>query len=147
MKRNQVGIIIKCVKYNYIKGFKYLCDNDLVEGNDKYIIEKYKLGLHQDEPLKDFEIWLSDIMNNLFIKKSNLNEHYIMYLKNDDILFSYLSNRKYLYLNKEKICWYISYQFKINNNLISMFIKDIFEKKLNLIIDDVHIIDNINMSL
>jgi len=86
-------------------------------------------------------------MNNLFIKKSNLNEHYIMYLKNDDILFSYLSNRKYLYLNKEKICWYISYQFKINNNLISMFIKDIFEKKLNLIIDDVHIIDNINMSL
>jgi hypothetical protein len=108
---------------------------DRLTEDQNYIIEKYKLGLHQDE-LKDYEIWFKNIIHNIYeYKKYN---DIIKYKSNNYLLSYDIINKAFFIDNK---IWSV---FKLKYHLvyceIKLLIKYIIKKQLNLNEITIHII-------
>lgn len=131
-----VEILKKSVKYNLITGFKYLINNNLLDEYNKYIVEKYILGLSKNEPLKDFEEWLLDKLTNLKISESKTRPNNLIYKKDGVALFNYnTKNNEFHY--SDKIGYTLSKnniynKFNIEEELVDIIIKKMVEENLNI---------------
>lgn len=131
-------ILKMSIEYNMKSGFKYLVDNDLICVNLKYLIEKYQMGLHQNEPLKGYEKWLLNKFTDLEVYRSTINSDILIYKKDDNVLFNY---------NEKNKNFFIEYK-NINIPLISLslvfheqqvLVQGMAEKYLNIEVDKVGI--------
>lgn len=111
--------------YRLKYGYQHLVDKNLVDDTTKYLIEKYELGLHQDE-MKDYEKVLLDCIENCIIKTSRDDDKLDYYRLNDKMLLHY--NRQYNFIH---------YNFRVIYDLIkikdldqSLLIRGLFNKYL-----------------
>jgi hypothetical protein len=96
-----------------------------------YILEKYKLGLHQDEK-RPYEIWFKTMLTNLEISKSKLNSNILIYKKNEIVLYNYNKENKYFWVNCDKIWSVFELKFHLNYHEISILTKGMVKEHLNL---------------
>jgi len=129
-------ILRKSIEFNYLNGFRYLCVNDLVDETTKYILEKYELGLHQDEPLKDYEKWFLNQITDLNISRSKHN-NILMYKKNNEVLFNYDEDNYTFYYDYDKIYSIFKSKFNLNNQLINILVKSLVEEHLKIRVDTI----------
>jgi hypothetical protein len=100
--------------------------------NTIYILEKYKLGLHQNEE-KDFEKYIKDILD---YDNFNKDENNILYVKNNDLTFTieiFENIYKHLIIDKNK--YYEIINFGINVKEMFLIFKTLIKDKLNIEID------------
>jgi len=131
-------ILTKSVEFDLLDGFKYLIDNDLVDETTKYIIEKYKLGLHQGE-LKDYEEWFLNQLIDLNVFKSKNNKNVLIYKKGDDTLFNYNEENKVFYYDYYKIYSVFESKFELNKLLINSIVKGMVEEHLKIKVDTTYV--------
>jgi hypothetical protein len=96
-----------------------------------YLIEKYKLGLHQDEE-KPYEIWFKTQLTDLDIDKSKQDNQIILFKKDKDILFYYNERNKRIFINFSKIWIKLSLNFNLNFGDIKILTKYIIINQLKL---------------
>jgi len=123
-------ILNKSIKFNFIYGFKYLIDNNLVDKTTKYIIEKYKLGLHQNE-MKDYEKWFLKQLNGLNVYRSKYN-NFLIYKKGSSVLFNYNEINYIFYYDYDKIYSIFLLKFDINYQLQKILVKGLVEEHLKI---------------
>ena len=99
--------------------------------NNVYIIEKYILGLHQNE-MKDFERWFLEQLTDLKIDRYEYNENILVYIKNYKILFNYDLKNEIFYCSYYKIRSIFRTEFKLNYLTVSILVKGMVEKHLRL---------------
>jgi hypothetical protein len=104
--------------------------NNLTE-NQIYIIEKYKLGLHQNEE-KDYEIWFKELLTDLDISRSKEDVDELIYKKDGKVLYYYNEKYKDFYIDYYKIWLVFKEKFQFNNNEIRLLTKGMVEEHLNL---------------
>lgn len=92
-----------------------------------YIIEKYKFGLHQQDELKECEIWFIEQLINL---KSYVRNKIIIYKKDDVVLFNY--NDGYFYVDYDKIWSILESKFELGGISIMFLITSLVQKYLKL---------------
>lgn len=123
-------ILQKSIEHNFLDGFKYLIDNNLVDETTKYLLEKYKFGLHQDV-MKDYEKWFLEQLNNLDIYKSKNYKNTIIYKKRNNTIFNY-DNEYYIFYYSENIYLLFESKFKFNYSLQKILINGMVEKYLKI---------------
>ena len=138
-------IFKKSLEFNLLYGFKYLIDNNLVDENTKYIIEKYKFDLHQDE-IKDYEKWFLEQLTDLKIKKSEEDEYILIYQKDGIILFNYDNKNNNFYYNHHKIDIIFKTKFKLNDLGVKILVKGMVEEYLKIKVNHrkIHLFDLCN---
>jgi hypothetical protein len=101
--------------------------------NDQiYILEKYVFGLHQNE-FKDYEIWFKTTMlTNLNISRSKQNPIFLIYKKDNVILYKYNENNRYFWIDYDKIWSIFKSKFHLNYYEIKLLTKGMVEEHLNL---------------
>jgi hypothetical protein len=109
---------------------KYLLENKTIKNylgkNTVYLIEKYKLGLHQNE-IKDFENYIIKELEYTNIE----NDGNINYKKNDKNVLVYDEDEKEVIIDTQiKTMLYDKYNFSAK--MIAFFIKNIIKKIFNL---------------
>jgi hypothetical protein len=97
-----------------------------------YILEKYKLGLHQDEE-KDYENWFKEQLTNLKISKSTKYSEYLIYKKDGDVLYNYNEKNGWFYIDFNKIWSVFESKYHLNYYEISLLSKGMVEEHFNLI--------------
>jgi hypothetical protein len=114
---------------------KFIINNNklcyILDADDKYILEKYKLGLHQDEE-KNYEIWFKEMLTDLDISKSTINSNIITYTKNNNVLYYYDKKNNEFWYKHIKIWLVFNSRFNLNSYNINMLTKYMVEKYLNL---------------
>jgi hypothetical protein len=105
-------------------------DEELTE-DQIYILEKYQLGLHQDEE-KDYEIWFRKLLTDLDVNRSKLNSDVLIYKKNNVVLYNYNEKNGYFYIDVGRIWSVFQSKYQLNNNEISLLTKGMVEEHLNL---------------
>jgi hypothetical protein len=109
---------------------KYVLNNE-----DKYILEKYKLGLHQNEE-RIYEKWINNKLNNIKVFNSNLN-NIVLYEKNNKVLFNYFIKENVVQISQDM--WtYIQDYFRLDYKIIIIILKNILENKFNIKILDIY---------
>jgi len=129
-------IFKKSVEFNFSNGFKYLIDNNLIDNDTKYIIEKYKFGLHQNE-MKDYESWFINQLNDLNVYRSILDKNVLIYKKNDNTLFNYNEKNYTFYYDYNKIYRFFKLKFNLNDDQSNILVKGIIEKQFKIRVDIV----------
>lgn len=124
-------ILEKSIKYNLLYGFKYLCDNNLVDETTKYIIEKYKFNLHHQNELKNYEKWFLEQLADLNILKSN-NDDILIYKKNNNLLFNYNKENNTLYNDYDNIYSIFKSKFNLDDQQINILTMGLVEKELKI---------------
>lgn len=134
-KKSHDEILNKSIRFNYLKGFKYLIDNNLVDETTKYILEKYKFGLHPDEK-RDYEYWFLQELKSSYSYKSGI---YIFYKKPNDKnnTFMYDEENYIFYNDYDKIYRTFLVKFKLNFDQIYILIKGMVEKNLKIRVDKI----------
>lgn len=130
------NILKMSIDHNLKSGFKYLVDNDLICVNLKYIIEKYQMGLHQNEPPKGYEKWLLKQLTGLEIFRSTVNSDVIIYKKDDNVLFNYNEKNKSFYIEFKNIETVLR-GLSLVSHEIYVLVQGMAEKYLNIEIDKV----------
>jgi hypothetical protein len=101
--------------------------NELSE-DQIYIIEKYQLGLHQDEE-KEYESWFKEMLTDLEISKS---KHITIYKKDYEILYKYNEKNNWFWIDYDKIWSIFQLIYHLNYNEITLITKGMVEEQLNL---------------
>jgi hypothetical protein len=96
-----------------------------------YIIEKYKLGLHQNEE-KDYEIWFKTMLNDLNVSRSTIISYYLIYKKNGIALYNYDEKNNNFWIDHDKIWSVFESKFHLNYDEIKLLTKGMMEEYLNL---------------
>jgi hypothetical protein len=96
-----------------------------------YIIEKYQLGLHQDEE-KEYEIWFKEQLTDLEISRSIKNPDLIIYKKNDKVLYNYDKKNGWFDINYNEIWSVFESKYHLKYDEISLLTKGMVEEHLNL---------------
>jgi hypothetical protein len=109
--------------YNKIK--------DELNDDQIYIIEKYKLGLHQDEE-KDYEIWFKEQLTDLDINRSTKDYDILIYKKDGITLYNYNEKNRYFWFDYDKIWIVFKSKFHLNSQEINLLTKGMVEEHLNL---------------
>jgi hypothetical protein len=104
--------------------------NDLTE-IQTYIIEKYKLGLHQNEE-KEYEIWFKTMLTDLVVSRSKENSNVLIYKKDRNVLFNYNEKNRCFLIDYKKIWSVFESKYHINYNEIILLTRGIVEKHFNL---------------
>jgi hypothetical protein len=121
---------------SYIKNreiFKLILDkirNELTE-DQIYIIEKYKLGLHQNEE-KDYEIWFKEMLTDLDVSRSTKYSDTLVYNKNDVVLYNYNKKIKWFYISYDKIWSVFDKKYHLNYTEVKILIKSMVEEYIDL---------------
>jgi hypothetical protein len=112
---------------------KLLLDKVINELNDDqiYILEKYKLGLHQDEE-KDYEIWFKKMLTDLEVNRSKYSD-FLIYKKDGVVLYNYNEKNGNFWIDYDKIWSVFKSKFHLKENEIKLITKDMVEEHLNLI--------------
>lgn len=132
---NTYNILKMSIDYNMKAGFKYLVDNDLICVNLKYIIEKYQMGLHQDEE-KGYEKWFLKKLTNLEVFRSTDNSDILIYKKDNDVLFNYNERDKKFYIEYKNIHLALM-SLSLVFTEIQVLVQGMVEKYLNIEVDKV----------
>jgi len=130
-KMSSNKILVTSIEHNYIIGFKYLIDNNLVDETTKYLIEKYIFNLHEKES-KDYELCLKYILNRLINKTSYNNTILFKNKDNDDLIFKYYNDTKIFQYDNMIYYSILQKKFNLNRNQSNILIKGIAEKFLRL---------------
>jgi hypothetical protein len=101
-----------------------------------YIIEKYKLGLHQNKE-KDYEIWFKEMLTDLKISRSTKNSDVLIYKKDDEVLYNYNEKDGCFYIDFNKIWSVFKMNFYLKDNEIRLLTKSMVVKYLNLNLNDI----------
>jgi hypothetical protein len=104
---------------------------DILTEDQLYIIEKYKLELHQDEE-KEYERWFKKQLIDLEVSKSTENPSVLIYKKNGEVLYNYNEKSSWFDINYDKIWSIFNQKFHFNNNEIRFLTKGMVEEHLNL---------------
>jgi hypothetical protein len=106
---------------------------DKLNEDQIYILEKYKLGLHQDEK-KDYEIWFKEQLTDLKIIKSKIYNNTIIYKKNDEVLYinNYFKDNNLFYINSDKIYNILYNNYHFGSDEFLLLIRGMVKKYLNL---------------
>jgi hypothetical protein len=99
--------------------------------NQIYILEKYKLGLHQNEE-KLYERWFKEMLTDLKISRSIKNLDILIYKKDNDILYNYDEKNGWFYIDYNKIWTIFGSNFHFNYHEIRLLTKNIVKEQLNL---------------
>ena len=112
---------------------KLLLDKVINELNEDqiYLIEKYILGLHQNEE-KDYEIWFKDKLTDLNISKSTIYSNILIYKKDGVTLYNYNDITNWFYINNERIWSVFESNYHINYSEIKLLTKNMVQEHLNL---------------
>jgi hypothetical protein len=113
---------------------KLILDKVRNELNDDqiYIIEKYKLGLYQNEE-KDYEIWFKEQLTDLDISKSTKYSGILIYKKDNVALYNYNEENGYFWIDYGKIWTVFDSKYHLKENEIRMLTKGMVEEHFNLI--------------
>jgi hypothetical protein len=104
---------------------------DKLNDDQIYIIEKYKLGLHQDEE-KNYEIWFKEMLTDLEINRSIKKLEVLIYKKDGEVLYNYNEKSGWFDIDYEKIWSVFNKKFHLKYDEIKILTKDIVEEHLNL---------------
>jgi hypothetical protein len=96
-----------------------------------YILEKYKLGLHQDEE-KTYEIWFKTMLVNLKVSRLMENSNELIYKKDGVVLYNYNLKTKIFLVDYDKIWIVFKSKFHLDYEEIILLTKYMIEKHLNL---------------
>jgi hypothetical protein len=132
--RDIVLIIIKIFYINNKELVRLLLDkvrNKLTE-DQVYILEKYKLGLHQNEE-KPYERWFKDQLSDLSVSRSKEYSSVLIYKKDDIVLYNYEEKNEDFYIDYNKIWSIFESKYFLKNNEIKLLTKSIVKKYFNLI--------------
>jgi hypothetical protein len=113
--------------------------NDIVEKLSKdelYLLEKYKLGLHQDQ-MKDYEEWFFEKLTSSKVYRAKFNSNILIYLKGSHPIFNYDQNKYQFLCDHYDIYLILKSTFKLDYNQTYLLIKGMAEKYLNIKIDKV----------
>jgi hypothetical protein len=115
-----------------------ITNNQIINKLDKisiYLVEKYKLGLHQHKE-KHCEKWFKNILDNIY-EFDKYNNTIIKY-KSNGYNFSYDILTNYFWFDYDSI-WYIFEKiYNLNYMQISLLTKYMLEKYLNIKIIKTH---------
>jgi hypothetical protein len=95
-----------------------------------YIIEKYQLGLHQDEE-RPYEVWFKEQLTDLNVSRTIKYPDYLIYKKDGDILYNYDEKNKWFYIDFNKIWSIFASKYHLNDNEISLLSKGMMEEHFN----------------
>jgi hypothetical protein len=96
-----------------------------------YIIEKYQLGLHQDEE-KDYEIWFKTMLTDLEVKRSRENYYTLIYKKDGEVLYNYNEKTRRFYISFDKIWSVFQSKIHLNYTEVKILIISMVEEYFNL---------------
>jgi hypothetical protein len=96
-----------------------------------YLIEKYKLRLHQDIE-KDYEIWFKEQLTDLNISRSTENTDILIYKKDEIYLYKYDERFGYFYIDASRIWSVFGTKYYLKYNEIKLLAKSIVEEHINL---------------
>jgi hypothetical protein len=127
------NIIYKIFKIKNKEIIKLLLDNIRNELSEDqiYILEKYQLGLHQNEE-KPYEIWFKKMLTDLEISRSTKYSDTLVYKKNDVVLYNYDEKDRYFYISYDKIWSIFDKKYHFNSNEIKLLTKGMVKEHLNL---------------
>jgi hypothetical protein len=97
-----------------------------------YILEKYKLELHQNE-FKDYEVWFKEQLTDLDINRSTKYSNILIYKKDGEVLYNYNEEIGYFWIDYDKIWSVFQSKYHLNYYEIKLITKDMVEEHLNLI--------------
>jgi hypothetical protein len=104
--------------------------NELTE-DQIYLLEKYQLGLHQDEE-KEYESWFRTMLTDLEISRSTINPGYLIYKKDGVVLYNYDEKIKWFWVDYKKIWLIFEKKYYFNFDEIRLLTKGMVKKHLNL---------------
>jgi len=116
---------------------EYLINKDELKQfikDDIYFIEKYKLGLHQED-VKNYDKYLSKLFKKLKYEEYMSPGHYNFYNKNE-IPFS-ISSDNYLFVNDKKLVNTLKNEFNLSSSEIYLILKFYMNKYFNIDINTV----------
>jgi hypothetical protein len=104
---------------------------DKLSEDQIYIIEKYKLGLHQNEET-EYERWFKKMLTDSDISISKYYDNELIYAKNGIVLFIYNKKEGIFDINDDRIWSVFESKYNFNYDEIKLLTKNIVEKHLNL---------------
>jgi hypothetical protein len=102
--------------------------------NEIYIIEKYKLGLHQNEMI-ECEKWFLDQLTDLEVFKSKHYQNILIYKKGDNVLFNYDEKSYDFYHDFYKIYKIFESKFDLNYLCVKLIVKGMVEEHLKIMVN------------
>lgn len=129
---NVSAIIESKIYYTSPEIVKYFLDNykDFFSDTDIYLLEKYILGLHQNEE-KNYEKYIKNNISKYTFKKSTVNlECELIYDENNIVIGNYFDdNLSYKIINLKNIMYLnFKYKYHLNDNQAKIILKYAFEK-------------------
>jgi hypothetical protein len=101
-----------------------------ISNNDIYILEKYKLGLHQNE-IKSYEDMLLSKIKNFEYKKTN-DESRLLFFNNNVIYINYHIKPKIILYNYDLIK-----NLELNNSQFNIILKNIMKNIYNIDVNKI----------